>query len=320
MEDLKQAYATLGLPENATKEEVEKRYYLLMRQARAQGARRDHEEAGGNAVDFEAVNRAYKFIIEYDERKAQEQFKQSQYGKYKKMAGTAEKLDHFFHYYKFHLLGALVAVILIGFAVNSYLERQAQKAEEAKKPPIDVSVMFHGDFYLNNQNQDTEELEAALLSFFPEWKRIGAQITYDPSDPKNEFDIAATQKAVVMLMTEKSDVYILDRNSFTKLARQQLFQPLDEAYEQTLKPLLPSEAAALKTRSSEDTTDHIYGIDISGSPLVKSIPVVSKEMIAAIRADAKHPDKALLFIQRMLEGTKPEGTKPEGTKPEGTSS
>jgi len=302
LDKLKEAYALLGLPEDATKEDVEKRYFILLRQARAKDARREDGQEAQDNVDFETINQAYKQILNYEDQQTEAQFNQDQYGKYKKMAGVAQKTDHFFHYYKFHLLGAIALIIVIIIGINSYMDRQAEKERLANLPPIDVSVMFHGEFLQHDQNQDKSVVEDYLLAQFPEWQRISADVTYDPSEPKNEYDMASVQKALLSLITEKSDVYILDKNSFNKLAKQGLLQPLDDVYEQRLKPLLPSEAAAFKLKLEEDTTEHVYAVEITSSPLLKELPLAYNNMVAGIRVDAAHRDNALLFIERMLKG------------------
>ena len=105
MEDLKQAYELLGLQEGADREEVEKRYFLLIRRTRTSKQR---AEATGQAdvsssPSLEDVNHAYKLILAAEDQKTNEAFNVNAYGKYKKMAGSAAKVDHFFSYYKFHL-------------------------------------------------------------------------------------------------------------------------------------------------------------------------------------------------------------------------
>lgn len=63
MDELKRAYETMGLPENASKEEVDKRYTTLMRQARA---RQRENPDGTDQADFEEVTRAYRYILGED--------------------------------------------------------------------------------------------------------------------------------------------------------------------------------------------------------------------------------------------------------------
>lgn len=88
MDELKRAYETMGLPENASKEEVDKRYTTLMRQARA---RQRENPDGTDQADFEEVTRAYRYILGEDNRKANEAFNQQEYGKYKKWPAPRRK-------------------------------------------------------------------------------------------------------------------------------------------------------------------------------------------------------------------------------------
>ncbi|XEC94720.1 J domain-containing protein [Paenibacillus tarimensis] len=298
MDNLKQAYEILGLPENASKEDVEKRYMILMRQARVQERSEDVPEA--ERIDFNAVNRAYKQILKYEDHQKLEELTQEKYGKYKKYAGVAEKTDHFFHYYRYHLIIGLAVIVLIGFGIKGFLDNQAEKARLAQLPPPDVTVMLHGEFYMDDGGQDYERLEEALLGEFPEWQRVIASITYVPTETRSEHDIASLQKSILNLMTEKRDVYLLDRSSFESLSKQGVLQPIDDAVQDQLAGIIP-EGAALTSKTEEDTEEHIYGINVTDSPFLKRLPILHKEVIVGIRFDAVNRDNGILLIKRMLQ-------------------
>jgi len=301
VDDLKQAYETLGLSENAEKSEVEKRYFLLVRQARARQLRGTEEERRAAEAELEAVNRAYRTIVASAERAEQEELRKSYYGKYKKWSSVVEKIDHFLHYYKYYLLGAAALVLLVGFGVKTYLDRQAEREALAKLPPADLTVSFFGEFYADSGvPSDPKPVEDALLARFPEWKRIAVTVTFVPGEPKTEFDVALLQKSVIALMTEKPDLYIVDRVNFEKLARQGAFRPLDDEIAGRLKPLLPPGVALSETAEGE-SAPRVYGIDLTGTSLGNVVPLRGKEMIAAVRADARHPDNAVRLIERFLE-------------------
>ncbi|MBD2844795.1 J domain-containing protein [Paenibacillus sp. IB182496] len=320
MDELKQAYERLGLLETADKAEVEKRYMLLVRKHRAQEAKSDGElPPGEERIDFAAVNAAYKHILAHEDQQAAEAYNRQEYGKYRKMAGVAQKTDHFFSYYKYHLLGAVVILVLIGFGINSYLDRQAEKEREAALPPIDVSVMLHGQFYSEDGGQETAPLEQALLDYFPDWQRLTVDLTYVPIETRSEMDMAAVQKAVLMLISEKKDVYILDRNSYTSLVQQGLLRPIDEAYEERFRPLLDNEEAALRTSTEDVPEEHVYAIDLTNSPHAEDLPLIYQDMVVGIRIDAQRPDNAVRFIERMLEDAPPQ-PRPEPSDPEASAS
>lgn len=298
MDKLKQAYEQMGLPENASKEDVEKRYSILARQARTRKQRQGSSAPESNDDSFAAVTEAYRLILDLDNQKSVEQINEREYGKYKKYAGTAEKTDHFFRYYKFHLLGGILAVVLIIVGIQTYLNYQAEQERLANLPPVDLSVMFIGDF-IQKDSDELEILEEALLVHNPEWKRTSVSMTFLPSQTRNE-DFMHKQKAVITLMTEKPDAYIMDRSTFAWLSDQGLLRNLDEEAKLGFQSELPPNAA-VKGKSSEDTAEHIYGIDLTSSPAVQKLPLKLKEFIFGIRAGGSNDDKALQFIANYLK-------------------
>ncbi|MBB6674761.1 J domain-containing protein [Cohnella nanjingensis] len=291
MDELKQAYDVLGLSENADKEELENRYYILVRRARAQKMREGDAEDGALRVDEEAISRAYRYIKDYEETQAKAAFTEQNYGKYKKMAGRAQKWDHFLHYYKFHILGGILLLIAIGYGIKSYVDHKHEQAELAKLPPANLSVMFYGNyFYGDGMAADTKPLGEDILKQFPDWQRVIADLTYVPSDTKSEQDMALIQKSMLVLMTDKSDLYIMDKLNFAKLAPQGALKPLDG------ESGIPADLQ-MKSKTEEDTSEHVYGVDLSGTTMAKELGVNGTEFIAGIRANAKHPEEALTYIK-----------------------
>jgi len=302
MEDLKQAYAALGLPETATKEELEHRYYLLVRRARAQKMREASEPLDPEeVVDIDAVTEAYRFIRDYEENKAKEEFNQQAYGKFKGMADKAQRWDHFFHYYKFHILIGIILLALIGYGIKSYADHRAEQERLAKLPPPDVTVMFYGSFFYGEGfGSDTEPLAEDIRKQIPDWKRVIANLTYIPTEMKSEQDMALIQKGMIVMIDDKSDLFIVDKTNFNKLAPQEAFLPLDSSSDPAVQELLKS-GAVLKAKTDEDPAERPYGIDLSGTALAKSLGVNGTDgYIAAIRTHAKNVGNAAKLVQHFL--------------------
>ncbi|QAY65524.1 J domain-containing protein [Paenibacillus protaetiae] len=304
MDELKQSFERLGLPETATREEVEKRYDTLLRRARAK------ERSGeGKDESFDEITKAYRYILTYEDRKAAEAFNQKAYGKYKGMARSAEKLDHFWRYYKFHVLGGIVVLALIIYGISAFHNHQEEKARLAKLPPVDVSIMMLGGYYMNDFSNETGPLEQSLLSKFPDWKRFKVLLNYLPLDASNETDMAAQQKAVVVLATERPDIYIMDKKAFDWMGPQDAFLPLDDLASGQWKPYLDAgSGTAVKMATKDNPDEHVYGIDISGTKLAQGLPIVTKtqpvELIAAIRSNSKNIEKSEQFIEQFLKSGK----------------
>jgi len=301
MEDLKQAYETLGLPEGAGKEEVEKRYFILIRRARSSQQREDADQTDAVPVDIEAVNRAYRLILDREEQKIQEAYNEKTYGKYRKMAGSAQKVDHFFSYYKFHLLGAIALIALIIYGIYAYVDHKHKQEELAKLPPANLEITFFGDYLSSDAfNPDLKPVEDKLLKQFPDWKRVIAHLTYVPSEIKSEQDSAFIQKSILDLISNKSDVYVLDKANFAKLAGDGALLELGTGAAASLQKF--AEDKGVKSATEDNPAQKVYGIHITGSPLLKELPLHGKQYIAGIRADSKRAASAVQFITRYAEG------------------
>lgn len=305
MDELIQAYKTMGLPENASKEEVDKRYTILMRQARSR-QKLSTEANADNApsVDFENVTRAYRLILDHENQQATEQFNQQEYGKYKKMAGTAAKVDHFWRYYKVHVFGGILAVALIIYGIVSFIDHREEQARLASLPPIDLYILYFGEYFINDGdggNGTVEQLEEALLAQFPEWKRFKVNLTYVPVETKDQMDMASQQKAMIVMATEKPDIYIMDTTTFDRFAAQGVLLNLDDIATGSVKEALTTDAAH-KQITEDDPTEHVYGIDISKSSINDNLPVIAKNnFIAGIRVNTVNSEKALQLINEFLE-------------------
>jgi hypothetical protein len=267
MEDLKQAYETLGLQEDASREQVEQRYYLLLKKARSKQSNLDE------------INTAYKRIIGYESEKASPAVKQG-------------KADYFFYYYKWHVLGAVILILVILFTAKGMIDR---RNEEAAKPPLDLAVTVFGDFFTTETGNP--KLSQHLLSLVPEWKRIDVGVTYVPTEMRSQQDMALQQKAMLTIMTEKMDLMILDERNFDMLAKQGGFVPLD-----TLPFWSELQRSPDRIRSAlaqEERNARPYGVDITDHPVFQDVQLgqPSARKILALRLEPAHPDNA----RKMME-------------------
>lgn len=290
MDDLKQAYKTMGLEEFAPREEVEKCYTTLMKRERSRA--KSSEEDGS---DFAKVTEAYRLILAYEDQKYKEAFNEQEYGKYKNMAGQAQKLDHFWRYYKFHTFGAIALIALIIYGIVSYIDHREHEKYLASLPPIDLDVSFMGTF-MEQDGSDTEAVNQSMLKSFPDWKRMQSNIIFVPGDDANQY--AYLQKALVTLISEKPDVYIMDRFMFEWIGGQDVLMKLEDIPEL-------SEAAGgelgLELKTEANPAGAVYGFDMSESQLFDDIPLLKEDLIIGIRQGAERTDNAIRFIKQYLD-------------------
>lgn len=290
MDDLKQAYKTMGLEEFAPREEVEKRYTTLMKKERS---RASSSAEGGS--DFAQVTEAYRLILAYEDQKYKQAFNEQEYGKYKSMAGQAQKLDHFWRYYKYHTIGAIALIALIIYGIVSYVDHREHQKYLASLPPIDLDISFMG-LFMEQEGSTLDDVNAAMLKSFPDWKRMQSNIIFVPGEDGNQY--AYLQKAFVTVATEKPDVYIMDRFMFEWLGQQDILMKLEDIPE--LSDAAGSELGQkLKTQASPE--EAVYGMDLTESQLFEDLPLMKDDLIVGIRVDAERPEKAIQFIKQYVD-------------------
>lgn len=293
MDDLKKAYEQLGLPENASREEVEQAFDLVLRKSRS---RKGADEADN---EYERSLRAYKLITGYEDQRKIEQMSQERFAKWGKFAGTAEKIDDFFRIYRTRVIVSIIAVIVLIFGINALVDYRAEQKRIAALPPLDLSILFVGNFAVDEANGGQAALEQAILAQFPEWNRVDLQMTYVPE----QGEMVYRQKAMAVIATEKPDLYIIDKPTFDWISGGGGFRSLQEESSGVLSSVLPDEAA-LRAQAEEDPEPQVYAIDLTSSELTSQLPLAKKEMIAAIGWGEKRYDNTILFIQRYLEHMK----------------
>lgn len=250
----------LGVSENASDEEIERRYSLLLKKYRAMEKKLQEDPAFVSdepMVTIDELNEAYRII------KGIEKVEMAPV----KVGWNKEWFAHFFHYYKVHVIVGIVILAIIGFSIKGAVDRQQIRAQEALLPKPDLEVLFVGNYASN----EIPKIEEILLKQFPEWKRIKVDIIYRPLE--GQVDPAYIQKSMLDLMTKKGDVYIMDKMNYDQLIEQELF---------------------------EDPSTITGKEDLSKSPLWTDIPMMgSKDKLVSISKEVQHKENAIEFIEKL---------------------
>jgi PHD/YefM family antitoxin component YafN of YafNO toxin-antitoxin module len=293
--ELKQAYSIMGLPDDAPMDDVDKRYALLLKKQHSQQARTSEDSTHPEvaAVDYEQINQAYRQLLQHHKEKASLAFEQEYYSAAHRK-WKLDKLDHFWQYNKFRIISAVIILAVIFYGINTFMDKRAERIALSKLPPADIEIMFYGDYY----TEDIPKLEKALLEQMPEWKRVIITVTQVPSDPSNPYAISLQQKAVIMLMTQKPDIYVMDKSTFEILSVQ---QALLEG-----KDWLGSIEARLTDKqkvfgqSKEDSEPKLYGVDVSRNTVFESKGLHSVDQIIGMRFDSTKQQAAQQLVDLFL--------------------
>ena len=108
MDELKAAYKRLGVPEDVTKEELDKRFDLLIRKSRSNAKTGDagKQQESEYEEDFKAI----RYILNTRREKEIEEATQQGLAKWGKLGGTVRKTERFFRLYKMHVLLSLIGL------------------------------------------------------------------------------------------------------------------------------------------------------------------------------------------------------------------
>lgn len=277
MMDTKRAYALLGLDENATDEEVEKRYTVLLLRSKKPAA-----EGNSDAPSMEEITKAYNFIkgiaIEEEIRKKEPKNK------------TLGKIEYVYEYYRWHIIGTIAAVLIVFFTTSSILQN---RSEEKRIERADLKVTFFTDYQIQG---DLDSFEVKTLEHMTDWKDIHIVNQYSPTDPKDEYGMAMMQKAIISMAADKADIYIMDKTNYARFSKQGAFLRLDDI------PALASVPQEKRRTAETDAGETVWsGIDVSNHPAIKELKLPDVEKIALIRVNANKKDNAVKVLEWLAQ-------------------
>jgi hypothetical protein len=295
VEDIRKAYETLELPEDATLEQVERQYDIWVRREKNRNRLGQESLDTTHATDFATITAAYRLIKAH--RQAVEELIEQDHKKRK--PPWMEKFEYFWEYYKLHTLGAIILLVIIGSIVQGVVQNQREKAIEAALGPVDVNISMFGAYRIISESDEPDftSMQQQIIALLPEWNRVKVNLVYSPQEAKDEFDIAMQQKSMIALATEKPDVYITDRWNFDRLAYQGLFLPLTDD-EAALRDAV-GESNLVYARTEENTQPVLYGIDITKSRIFEDMVINDQPKIIAVRINAENRDKSIALLRAL---------------------
>ncbi|WP_025704282.1 hypothetical protein [Paenibacillus graminis] len=295
-EKLTQAYERLGLPETVTREELNKRFDLLLRRRRSLNT---EAEIAAYEADFQAI----KFILDSRDQQEIQEAEDQRLAKYGSLAGGARKWERFMRLYKTHVIISIIAVIVLVFAGNALYNNWQHKKYLATLPPVDAKIMFIGNFGVKDEDGKMDALNQAIIEQYPEWKRVDSSMVYLPKtgEGSDTLDMNYMQKAVVELAANTPDILILDEATLEWIGKQDGFQ--------NLEPILADgkiskDDPRLKWgKVGESTEEQLYAVDITDSKFVSSLPINhnTKSIEIGVLGGDEPKEKIIQFVKHITE-------------------
>lgn len=292
-EKLKQAYQFLNLPEDITREELDKRFNLLLRRQRSNSTDSSYEE------EFQA----FKFILDVLDQREIKEAENNRMAKWGKQANVARSIENFFRLYKLHTIISVIILIALVFGGNALYKNIQEQKYLASLPPVDAKIMFLGNFGLEDPNGEYDDLNNEIVKQYPAWKRVETNVVNLPStgNSADTLDVIYLQRAMAELAANKPDIIFMDEATLSWIGQQKGFQDLESIISDGK---LASDDIRLKRMKDEESGQPVLvGIDITDSTFASSLPIKSVKMIAGVLADGDLKEKAIELIVLALSGT-----------------
>lgn len=295
---IKEAREILGVTKTSSRHDVEIKYDIIMK--KYQHIKADGKLDEKSRTDFEKSTDAYRILMGYEIDEPTVQKEDTQIDKVFKKAGIdKKKVDNFFHYYKFHIIIGLVALILVGLLAKSIIFRVEP----------DIRLGFIGE--INTSEFDI--LGSKIKEQVPEIKEISfdsAAYTNRYADP-NEY--ANVSKIMVLLSASDTNIYIINKFAYDSYANNGVFMPLEDIAKDL--QIDASKSSYLKTRVVEEWEDPkldqkerkvlkyrdaepiLYGIDVTNSEFFKGMNIIGPEKILVVRYGAENLELILKLVK-----------------------
>ncbi|OAB46595.1 hypothetical protein [Paenibacillus antarcticus] len=294
-EKLTHAYEYLDLPEDITREELDRRFNLLLKRQRSSSDDGD--------TTYEEEFRAFKFILdELDQREIMEA-EDRRFAKWGRQANAARRVENFFRLYKIHTVISIIVLIVLVVGGNALYKNGQEQKYLASLPPVDARIMFLGNFAMKDPKSDNDELNKAIVKQYPAWKRVEASIVSLPStgNSVDTLDMTYVQRAVVELAANKPDILIMDEVTLAWIGQQKGLQNLEEV---VVEGKLASDDIRLKSMKDEESGQEVVvGIDITDTSFASGLPINSLKMIVGVLEGDEKMQKAMEFIVHVLSET-----------------
>ena len=288
MIEVRDAYKILGVKEGASKDDIVKRYDLLLKKYKMSTL--GITDNASEKINIDEVNKAYSILMGYETAGEEEESDKKRPNPVlspilRKLKIDEKKADNFLHYHKYHIVISIIALIVLITTLRSCIMRVTP----------DVNISFIGEFYAsegdelikNHLKSEVPELKEPAVEFIPLSENMDGQQAY-----------AYQMKVVAQMTAGDVDVYILDRYNFDRFAGQGAFMGLD-----VLKDELDLDMDKNKDYvvDVKDVGKNLYGLDISDSKVLKDSGIIGDNAIVAIKFNAKNYENAINVLKLLLE-------------------
>ncbi len=272
----KDPYEILGLRKDATRDEIVKRYNLLLKKYRSDNTK----SANDKNAQIQEIEEAYNVLMGYDfnslaEGKLSEEAKKPPNPLLKKLNIDEKKLGNFIHYYKAHMIIGTIVLISLFFIIRSIVTRVEP----------DLRLKLVGIY----PTTSIEKLEEKIMDNIAGLKKVEIDplIFWDKTNPNVEYSMEV--KLYTLSGTGEVDAYFLDEERFEKLMNMpNRVKPMDDIVKRYGDKI--EEKNIIKKKMKNDNEEHVYGIEVENRDFFKGTELENFKVILSIGMDGEYAE------------------------------
>jgi len=272
--DKKQAYEAFGLDENASLDEMEKKYDLLIRKYRSETSNKNQEIT----IDIEKINEAYKSLhrLNYEANEEQANTRSAKFLRKicRLLKIDNKKAENALHYYTKPAIAIIVGLAVLTTVVVTMITNVN----------ADLNVVYVGDYSGTRTDEYVEKIQKAM----PELKKAEVRVVGFNANKKMANQHNEYIKIVAMLTAGDIDILILDSAMFDDFVKQNILSDLK---------WLESGKTNSDIIEAELKKFDFYAIDVTKSKFLTDDKIKGKTKIAAIPKKCSNLQNAKEFVK-----------------------
>lgn len=288
---VRKPHEILGVREKASRDEIVNSYNILEKKyriSRKQGvalADLDDEK-------FEDIEKAYCQLMGFEYhpiKKADDDYKKT----YNEMDRKG-KIDHFFYYYKIHVIVSILVLVFMSMTLKDCMSRK----------PVELEAAFVG----SSQVVDSDAFAADIKKALNIKNDVVIQPLFFSEDGKSQYDIANQQKLMVLFAAGEVDVVISDYNHFEQFAKSGAYADLEGVMQELGIDASANRKAKIKVQdqnqdqSQDQNQGHYYGILLSDNKFLEKYGYAGGDNYISVAVRAPHMENANKLLKYILSG------------------
>ena len=209
-----------------------------------------------------------------------------------------EKVEYVWDYYKFYIIGFILALLLIIGLLNIWFINPA--------PDTALFISWNSGVATEEQLDELKDvLEALLIDDSENKEVIISYILSNSADPT--FEMANLQRLVAMVSAGVIDIFIIDAQTLGQKAAGGFLSPLESILDD-IQLINPEVYGIIEENTTYELFEHthdvfserIMGIEISSSPLLAKLGFNNQKLYLAVSATSNNTENTVKTLMALF--------------------